>query len=58
VSKPTTNHVIQTLRSLPREERQVILDALKGNWPARNDERSLELRQFLCQELDKYRTRS
>lgn len=57
MSKPTTNSTIVTILSLPRDVRVVILDALKGNWPARNDEKALELRQYLCVELDKYRNR-
>lgn len=57
MTKPATNNTIVTLLSLPRDVRREILDALKGNWPARTDEKRLELRQYLCTELDKYRTK-
>lgn len=57
MSRPVSNRTLHTLIQLPREDRQLILDALKGRWPARTDEKALERRQYLCTELDKYRNR-
>lgn len=57
MSRPVSNCTLHTLIQLPREDRQLILDALKGKWPARTDERALERRQYLVAELDKNRNR-